>query len=153
MIDSAETYCRPSLFRHLGVMLYDFLLLLSILLLAVAVAVAFNGGSAIGRGNPFFFIYLLAVCFLFYGWFWTHGGQTLGMRSWKVHLITSDNTTLNWQRAFIRFAISFISWLPAGLGIWWQYLAKNNRSLPDSLSGTRLHYSKNSKPKPLSRLS
>ncbi len=153
MTDSPETYCRPSLFRHLGVMLYDSLLLLSILLLASLLAVALNGGNAIGQGNPFFFLYLLAVCFLFYGWFWTHGGQTLGMRSWKVYLMTTDNSEISWQRAFVRFSISLISWLPAGLGIWWQYLGKDNQSWADTLSGTRLHYSKNSNNKPLSRLS
>ncbi|MFW5450673.1 MAG: RDD family protein [Methylophagaceae bacterium] len=153
MSESPEDYCRPSLLRHLGIMLYDTLLLLSILLLASLLAVALNGGNAIGQGNPFFFVYLLAVCYLFYGWFWTHGGQTLGMRSWKVYIITTDDSAISWQRAFIRFAIALISYLPAGLGIWWQYLGKDKQSWADLFSGTQLHYSKNSKSKPLSRLS
>ncbi len=24
--------------------------------------------------------YLITICFLFFGWFWCHGGQTMGMR-------------------------------------------------------------------------
>ena len=86
----SEEYCRPSLLRHFAAMLYDTFLLLAILLLAGLIAVTLNGGEAIGQGNPFFLLYLLAVSFLFYGWFWTHGGQTLGMRSWKIKLISYE---------------------------------------------------------------
>jgi len=153
MTNISEEYCRPSLLRHFAAMFYDTFLLLTILLLAGFIAVALNGGQAIGQGNPFFFLYLLAVSFLFYGWFWTHGGQTLGMRSWKIRLISYDNNEITWQQAIIRFSVSIISWLPAGLGFWWQYLGKDKRSWPDLISNTKLHYSKNSKPKPLSRLS
>lgn len=153
MTDSAETYCRPSLLRHLVIIIYDSLLLASVLLLAALIAVLLNGGEAISQGNPFFLIYLFAVSLLFCGWFWTHGGQTLGMRSWKVHLISITGGEISWQQAFIRFAIALLSWLPLGLGFWWQYLGKNKRSWYDTLSGTHLHYAKNSKIKPLSRLS
>ncbi|MDH5358225.1 MAG: RDD family protein [Gammaproteobacteria bacterium] len=153
MSNSIETYFRPSLLRYLGVMLYDTLLLLSVLLAATVIAVAINGGEAITRGNPFFLIYLFTVSFLFYGWFWTHGGQTLGMRSWKVYLTSHHGSTISWQRAFIRFSVAIISWIPLGLGFWWQYLGKNNQSWPDMLSGTRLIYSKQAKPTPLSPLS
>ncbi|NQY27687.1 MAG: RDD family protein [Piscirickettsiaceae bacterium] len=150
---SQETYCRPTLFRHLAIIVYDLLLLLAILLLAGGVAVAFNGGQAIGQGNPFFLLYLFAVSFLFYGWFWTHGGQTLGMRSWKVYIFSNNGSPITWYQAFIRFITAFISCIPLGLGFWWQFLSKNNQSWTNSLSATRIHYSKKSKIKPLSRLS
>ena len=153
MSNSPEDYCRPSLLRHLAAMFYDTFLLLAILLLAGLIAVSLNGGQAIGSGNPFFFIYLLAVSFLFYGWFWTHGGQTLGMRSWKIYLISGDNQDITWKRAFIRFSVALISWFPLGLGFWWQYLGKDKQNWPDLLSHSYLHYRKNSKIKPLSRLS
>ncbi|HHA18540.1 MAG: RDD family protein [Gammaproteobacteria bacterium] len=153
MTNSSETYCRPSIFRHLIIIIYDSLLLMSVLLLAGLIAVASNSGEAISQGNPFFISYLFGVSFIFYGWFWTHGGQTLGMRSWKVRIITIDGSDLTWQRAFIRFTITLISWLPLGIGFWWQYLAKDRLSWADKMSDTQLHYSKNSKPKPLSRLS
>ena len=144
---------RPGLFRHLMVMVYDLLLLLSSLLLATFPIVALNGGEAIGQGNPFFIAYLFVVSFGFYGWFWTHGGQTLGMCSWRVFLRSQTHSPVSWQQAFLRFAVSLIAWLPLGLGIWWQYLGKDNVSWPDTLSGTYLHYSKDSQNKPLSRLS
>ncbi|MDB2705048.1 RDD family protein [Pseudomonadota bacterium] len=157
MTSNTENHTKPSLFRYLGVMLYDTLLLLSVLLLAAAIAVAVNAisnnGEAIEAGNPFFSLYLLAVSYLFYGWFWMHGGQTLGMRTWKVYLINNTDTNITWNQATIRFFVAIIAWIPAGLGFWWLYFGKDNLSWPDALSGTKLHYSKNAKNKPLSRLS
>lgn len=129
---------RPGLLRQLMVMLYDFLLLLSALLLATAVIVTLNGGQAIGANNPLFALYLLLVSLFFYGWFWTHGGQTLGMRAWKVYLVGQTQPQVSWKQASLRFAAALVSWLCLGLGFWWQWLGKNRQSWPDAVSGTRL---------------
>ena len=153
MTESNTTYCSPNFFRYLALMVYDTLLLLSVLLLASAIAVLINSGEAFEQGNPLFTLYLLLVSFLFYGWFWTHGGQTLGMRTWKVTLLTVHSTPITWKQAFIRFSIALLSWLPLGLGFWWQFLSKRKKSWPDSASKTFLHYDKHKKPPPLSRLS
>ncbi|HAD32473.1 MAG: hypothetical protein CMH20_07695 [Methylophaga sp.] len=122
-------------------MMYDSMLLVSVLLVAAAVAVALNGGEAIGANNPFFFVYLLGVAFIFYGWFWTHGGQTLGMRAWRVYLISGQNTGINWQQAFLRFMVGLFSWLPLGLGYWWLWLSPDKLSWHDIASGSYLVYS------------
>lgn len=157
MTHAIETISRPSLLRHLAVIVYDLLLLLSVLLFAAALAVGVNAaitnGQAITAGNPFFFVYLLAVSFLFYGWFWTHGGQTLGMRTWKVFLLSHNHQKISWQQAFLRFIVAIPSWFAFGIGFWGQWLGKNNQSWPDLMSDTYLRYDKNSIRKPLSRLS
>lgn len=141
MTENISTSHKPGLFRLLGVMLYDSMLLVSVLLVAAAVAVAFNGGEAIGANNPFFFVYLLGVAFIFYGWFWTHGGQTLGMRAWRVYLISGNNTGINWQQAFLRFVVGIFSWLPLGLGYWWLWISPDKLSWHDIASGSYLIYS------------
>ena len=129
---------RPGPLRLLGILLYDSLLLLSALMVAAGLAVALNSGEAIGAHNPFFFIYLLGVAFVFYGWFWTHGGQTLGMRAWQVYLISGNQTGINWQQAGLRFAVAIFSWLPLGLGFWWQWLSPDKLSWHDIASGSEL---------------
>jgi len=141
MTENSSTPRKPSPFRLLAVMLYDSMLLVSVLLVAAAVAVALNGGEAIGANNPFFFVYLLGVAFIFYGWFWTHGGQTLGMRAWRVYLISGNNTGINWQQAFLRFVVGIFSWLPLGLGYWWLWLSPDKLSWHDIASGSYLVYS------------
>lgn len=139
MTDTIKAIYRPSFFKQIASMLYDILLLLSVLFTASIIAVIFNGGEAFEPEDLFFIAYLLVVSFLFYGWFWTHGGQTLGMRSWKIKLVNRNGTNISWQQAGLRFATALISWIPLGLGFWWQYLGKNNESWPDKLSKTCLH--------------
>ena len=141
MTENSSTPRKPSPFRLLAVMMYDSMLLVSVLLVAAAVAVALNGGEAIGANNPFFFVYLLGVAFIFYGWFWTHGGQTLGMRAWRIYLISGNNTGINWQQAFLRFMVGLFSWLPLGLGYWWLWLSPDKLSWHDIASGSYLVYS------------
>jgi uncharacterized RDD family membrane protein YckC len=157
MTDTIKTVSPPSLLRHLAVVVYDLLLLTSVLLFAAAIAVAVNalvtGGQAITAGNPFFFAYLVAVSFLFYGWFWTHGGQTLGMRAWKVLLLSDNHQQISWQQVFLRFIVAIPSWFVFGIGFWATWLGNNHQSWPDLTSHTHLHYDKKNIPKPLSRLS
>ena len=136
---------RPGLFRILAVMFYDTLILLSILMLASFIAVLVNKGEAIEQGNLLFIAYLFVISWLFYCWFWTHGGQTVGMRAWKVSLLSHRGDHVTWRQASLRFIAAFISWIPAGLGFWWQYLGKKQQSWADILSGTYLQYNKHSK--------
>jgi uncharacterized RDD family membrane protein YckC len=147
MTHTTDQVC-PGIFRHLAIMTYDLLLLASVLLVAGFIAVAFNGGEAISSSNPFFMLYILGISFFFYGWFWTHGGQTLGMRAWKVYLVSNQQYEITWLQAAVRFVVTIITWLPFGMGFWWQYIGKDNRSWPDYFSGTRLHCTQNATSEP-----
>ncbi len=129
---------RPTLLRYLGCLLYDSLLLIAVLFFATGLAVILNQGEAFDSGNPFFIVFLILVSFVFYGWFWTHGGQTLGMRSWKIKLFSLDNQPISWRQAALRFFTALISWLPLGLGLFWRWLGKDMQSWPDMASKTEL---------------
>ena len=69
--------------------IYDLFLLIALLFIATTVMMMFNQGKAIESGQaiyPVYVAYLLAISYGFYGWFWTHGGQTLGMKTWKMNM-------------------------------------------------------------------
>lgn len=138
MPDKEHSYKRPGPLRMLGVWFYDAMLLFSAWMVAAAIAVALNGGEAIGAGNPFLFLYLLTVSYVFLGWFWTHGGQTLGMRAWQVYLVSGEQTSLSWKQALLRFITALFAWLPLGLGQWWQWLSPDKLSWQDIASGSYL---------------
>jgi len=127
------------LLRRLLVILYDALLLVAILALAILIWLAAFGPvienpSHVGP----FRLYVLSVAFLYFGWFWTHSGQTLPMKTWRVQVINDDGGPIVWPQALMRFCMAVISWLPLGLGYWWALLESDRRCWHDRASRSRL---------------
>lgn len=126
--------------RRLGAILYDAILLLAVLIFAalpvVMLYTSLQGEPPAGRA--WFGFYLLAISFLYFGWFWTHGGQTLGLRTWRVVLRTEDGGTAGWTDALVRFLAAILSWLLLGGGFLWSLVDGEKRTLHDVLSRTCL---------------
>jgi uncharacterized RDD family membrane protein YckC len=125
---------KPSLVRHLAAVFYDFSLLTALLFFATALLLPFNSGEAFSSRQFFYPLYLLVVSFFFYGWFWTHGGQTLGLKAWKIRVVSDNGKTISWRQAFIRFIVSILSWFFLGLGFLWVFFDKQRRTWHDILS-------------------
>jgi uncharacterized RDD family membrane protein YckC len=131
----------PGLFRRLAAMLYDSLLLLGVLMAATALAMIPLGEGPEGRiesGNLIFRLYLLLVTTGFFVWFWTHGGQTLGMRAWRLKLLRSDGLPLTTGDALLRCLTALLSWAAGGLGFLWILVDRDNLAWHDRLSKTRM---------------
>ena len=124
--------------RYLASIFYDALLVAGLLVTATAVAMAFNGGKFILPENPVFFLYLELVVFSFFGYFWTHGGQTLGMLAWKYRLVRNDGRQVTWRDAILRYLAATFSLLAFGIGFWWKLFDPQELTWHDRLSGTRL---------------
>ncbi len=135
-----QTGASPGLFRRLAAISYDALLLVAVWFTATAALLPFNAGEAFTSGQYFFPIYLLFVSFLFFSWFWTHGGQTLGLRAWKMKVLTLDQEQISWKQAMLRFLGALVSWSLLGLGFLWIVKSQNNMAWHDSLSGTTLFF-------------
>jgi uncharacterized RDD family membrane protein YckC len=131
---------KPGFLRRLTAILYDFLLLIAVLFVATALLLPLNAGKAFTAQQFFFPLYLLLVSFFFYAWFWTHGGQTLGLRAWKIKVLTLDRKPISWKQALLRFTIAIVSWGFCGLGFLWILIDKNQRSWHDHLSKTALFF-------------
>ena len=132
---------RPApvgLLRRLAAIAYDACLLFAVLFVATALVLPFTGGQAVAPGNRLFFLYLLAVSYLYFAWFWTHGGQTLGMRAWHIRVRASDGGAVTWKRAALRFLVSLLSWGALGAGFLWAAFDARRRAWHDRLSHTTL---------------
>ena len=126
------------LLRRLSAMFYDAVLLAAMLFVASGLALLINGGEPIAPGNHFYTAYMVLVTYLFFAWFWIHGGQTLGLRAWRTKVLRNDGLPLTWGDTLKRFLFAVISLLPLGLGFFWSLLDQDNRAWHDHLSGTRL---------------
>jgi uncharacterized RDD family membrane protein YckC len=138
MSENPESTTRyAGLVRRLMAIIYDLLLLLALLFIATTAAMVVNRGNAIVPGQPlypFYVVYLLAISFVYYSWFWTHGGQTLGMKTWKMKLQQENGEAVTWSLALVRFITAIISWSAAGLGFFWSLFHPQKRTWHDLVS-------------------
>ena len=136
MSDPNYSECPPAnLLRQLAAMIYDSLLIIALLFLAVGIVVALNGGEAV-EPNLAFKIYLVAVVFTFYAWFWRKSGQTLGMRAWRIRIIDASGANPGWGRCYLRLCCALLSWSCFGLGYLWRLFKP--WTWHDRLSNTRI---------------
>jgi len=135
-VSAAPGVERPAgLALVLAAVAYDGLLTLAIAFLATALALAFTGGEAVAAGTPLYRAWLLVACFPYFGWCWSRGGQTLGMRAWRLALRREDGGPVTPADAALRYLGALVSWLALGLGFLW-LLGPRRRSWHDILSRT-----------------
>jgi len=123
--------------RRLAVMFYDLLLLLAILLVAIALALMFSRGTFTYH-NPFFRTFIFMLSFGFYTWFWLHGGQTLGMRTWRLRVQQRNGAPITVWQAVLRYMTAIPSLALGGIGFFWMLVDREKLTLYDRLSGTTL---------------
>ena len=124
------------LYRRLGAMLYDSLVIIAIWMIVGAIGVALNQGEAIE--GPVFSSTLFLVTFLFFAGFWTRNGQTIGMLAWRLRIQTSEGNSITLMQALLRFFTAGVSLLCLGLGYWWMLIDKQGLTWHDRYSETRV---------------
>lgn len=131
-------YTPAGLLRRLGAILYDSLLLFAVLFAATALVLPLTGGQSVAPHNPFYTSYLFFVSFFFFAWFWTHGGQTLGMRAWRIRVQQRNGSPITWTQALLRFMTAIASWLLLGAGFLWALIDREKMTWHDRYSETVL---------------
>ena len=56
--------------------------------------------------------WLFVVLGLYFCWFWTHGGQTLAMKTWHLRVLDKEGNPLSWRRGLIRYALCWLWFIP-----------------------------------------
>jgi uncharacterized RDD family membrane protein YckC len=130
-----------SFWRRLAAMVYDTLLLLSVLMIATGIIVI-PLGMVTGEGeiadNLLYRLYLMVLIVGYFVWPWLRGGQTVGMRSWRARLVSMDGSAVELKQVLIRFFAALLSWAVMGLGFFWILIDPAKLAWHDRLSNTRL---------------
>ncbi len=135
---------HPTLARRLAAMFYDTILVIGLLLLLwiafYFTMVAISGHEDIAHDPLTALYWPLSLCCMaaFFIGFWTHGGQTLGMRSWRIRLVAEDGGRVTLTAALVRYLMAIVSALPLGAGYWWSLLDDERRTWHDRVSHTCL---------------
>lgn len=122
--------------RRISAVIYDGLILAGLWMIAAALVVV-PAGDAIDVGTHWFQLFLLAVAFAYFGGCWHYGGQTVGMRAWKIWLV-GESTPPAWRALALRFAVGALSTVSLGLGFWWAATRQDRATWHDLASSTRL---------------
>lgn len=134
----------PGILRLLGALLYDSLLIIALLMIAALPWVMLTAqpgteGLDFTHKGLGFQLYCLALIIAYYIVQWSIQGQTLGMKSWRLLLINvSGQRGIHPLRGLLRFVTAPLSWLPAGLGVLWQYTDSEGLMWHDRISATRV---------------
>lgn len=134
---------NAGVWRRLGAMLYDTLLVIALMMLVTAAFLPFTGGEAITfeRAGVLAHAYrglLLLVPIAFFGVFWTRRGQTLGMTAWRLRVERMDGARLRWPDAMLRLAGAAVSLAALGLGHFWIWFDRDRLAWHDRWSRSRV---------------
>jgi uncharacterized RDD family membrane protein YckC len=85
---------------------------------------------------------LWLLCWLLTGVYavisWHKGGRTLGMRPWRLRVVTADGSPATMRALMQRYAIGTLSLLLAGAGFWWAWFDRERLTWHDRASRTRM---------------
>ena len=150
----------PTVRRRLAALLYEAVILFGVVFIA-----GYLFSTLTQQRNGLTHHNLLAtwiglVVGVYFVWFWTHSGQTLPMKTWRLRVVAADGTPLSTARAVARYVLAWLWFLPPlalhpllGLklpqtlliaGIWFVLWALTGRFDPqrqflhDRLAGTRI---------------
>ena len=126
------------LLRRVLALVYEALLLAALLWCAALVFNIIETPLAVAHSRTIFQAYLFLLAAVYFVWQWTHGGQTLAMKAWRIRLVTRDGEAINARLAWTRYVLATLGALAFGLGFFWSLLDRERQFLHDRLAGTRL---------------
>jgi uncharacterized RDD family membrane protein YckC len=137
---SASAAARaPAITRRLASALYDLLLTVALAIFVTFPFLAVFGDATAGWRRNVLQAWVLAAIGAYYVWFWTRGGQTLPMKTWRIRLVRADGGgPVNAGRALHRYVLALLGTLAVGLGFAWALFDRDRQFLHDRLAGTAL---------------
>jgi uncharacterized RDD family membrane protein YckC len=135
---SATAPRAPALARRLASALYDLLLVLALAFVATFPFLAFMGDATHGWRRHLLQAWILVVVGAYFVAFWTRGGQTLPMKTWRIRLVRHDGGAVGMGRAIHRYLLAVLGSAALGLGFFWALFDRDRQFLHDRLAGTAL---------------
>lgn len=107
-VSTAQTPSAP--WRRLAALVYDLLITVAIVMVVGLACQLATGGTLIATGAhvriPWWYQALQgAVVAAYFLASWRRGGQTLGMRAWRVRVSRDDGSAISLLQAFTRLAV------------------------------------------------
>jgi uncharacterized RDD family membrane protein YckC len=108
----------PGLRRRMACFAYEGVLLFAVVTIAAYLFSSLAQQRHALTSRSLLQFYLFVVLAIYFVWFWTHGGQTLAMKTWRIRLLARDGAPVSQGRALARYCLSWLWFLPALLVAW-----------------------------------
>ena len=129
----------PGILRRVASMAYETLLLSGILLVSLILPHLLIGAFANRVAAPtVLWAHLFLVLLVYFVGFWSRGGQTLAMKTWRTRLVSCTGQAIRPAQALRRFLWCWPSLALGGIGLLWAFFDRDRQFLHDRLAGTRL---------------
>lgn len=138
MATSAGQSGAPGFKRRMGGVLYEALAVTALWMLASAIVTALFGSATDGAPRALLQLLAFATVSGYFIWCWSHGGQTLAMKTWRIRVTDDQGGALNATAALRRYLLACAGVGLAGIGLWWALWDAEGQFLHDRLGGTRL---------------
>jgi uncharacterized RDD family membrane protein YckC len=120
---------------------YDALPVLALWMLASALVLLVRGNrpfEPFSAGQWLLWLACWAIAGLYAVLSWHRGGQTLGMRPWRLRVVDAGGGRPALGALWLRFAVATLSLAAGGLGFLWSLVDRDRRTWHDIAAGTRL---------------
>lgn len=107
----------PGLGQRLAAMTYEGVLLFGVVMAAGWAYSMLTDQRHALHGRLGLQAFLFAVLAAYFVWFWTHGGQTVAMKTWRLRVETVDGRPLTPLRALARYLLAWMWFLPSLLAV------------------------------------
>lgn len=128
----------PGLGRRLACLLYETLVVFSVLLIGFLMPQIVLSGFGMAITAKMLWLHIFALLMGYFVWFWLNGGQTLPMKTWKMRLANADGSRLRPLQALLRYLAAWPSYCLFGIGILWALFDKDKQFLHDRIAGSRI---------------
>jgi len=119
-------------------MLYDLFPVVGLWFVIAIAFVALHRDAITGGWLGFAeFLALSAVTGLYATASWRRGGQTIGMKPWRVYVDAAAGGRASWRALWLRYGVGALSLLLLGAGFWWAFIDRERLTWHDRASRTR----------------
>jgi uncharacterized RDD family membrane protein YckC len=129
--------------RRMASLLYESLVVFSILLIGFLLPQAFLAGFLNQWGFPpvarnVLVLHIFWLLLVYFVWFWLQNGQTLPMKTWKLRLVNEDGHLMRPSQAVFRYMLAWLGIFLLGGGFLWALVDKDKQFLHDRIAGSRI---------------
>jgi uncharacterized RDD family membrane protein YckC len=133
---------KTNVLKHIAAFVYDVFPVIGILIVTSGITLILRTGDEVQAHTWWFQVFIFCEIALYYIYFWKVGGQTIGMKAWKIHIKPNNENQqhLSWKQASTRFLVGIFSTALLGLGLFWKFFSKEDKSWMDLSSDSHTTY-------------